>query len=1022
MRKTMLVFFVCILCSCSTDPGNSTPDTMLDQGSLDLVPISDSGTDGVSEDVLDSGGPDLPAVEDLAADLAPEDVALPDLSSEGAPDASTDNYTVLPDVQTTDVGQGPCDFTGPQPDWVGIPGAGYSFFLECQPRDVLLDFVDPAILRVRYVQPGEPKHSYAVLPQPFTDILMEYGSIDGSLVICAAHFRVQVEPGTCRLTIQDDEGNVLVEDLDSGGYQEETKLLDGQSVDTRSVSRKSPPEERFYGFGEKTGPLNKRGRKMVFWNTDYPSYPLDHDPMYQSIPFFIGFNAGRAYGVLTDNSYRLEMDMAALDPQQYAITAHGGEIDQYIVAGPGIDEVLERYSRLTGRPTLQPRWTLGYHQCRWSYYPDTQVLDICQKFRDREIPADGIWLDIDYMDDYRSWTWDPVGFPDPQGFVEQVEDLGFKVTAIIDPGLKLDTEWDIYKSGVAGGHFISQDETPYAGVVWPGPSVFPDFTNPDTRAWWGTLIDALTGPGVRGIWLDMNEPASFVAEQNWTLPNHLETDFDGTGSTMAESHNVYALAENQATYEGLLSAVPNSRPFLLTRAGYAGIQRYAAVWTGDAASNFPALQDQLPMLLGLGLSGVPMVGSDVGGWEGDPGAQLFARWIQLGAISPFYRAHVQTGTPDQEPWSYTLEVEEISRLVINHRYRLLPYFYSLLRQATLTGAPMLRPLVYEFPEDPQTWDLSYEAMLGPWLLYAPVLTEDAETLDIYLPEGRWLEYHSGALYEGPSTIATGLQLQALPVYLREGAIVPKAQLMMYSDQQPVDPLTLELFPGPAPSSFTLYEDDGESLNHQQGSYSAVTYTLQQTPGGAYLKASPREGTFAPPPRRLVLRVRPIDGAVASVGLSSVPLPPLGSANDFAAASSGWFHDQNDRSLWVVFSDQVDFQVEFQYQTAVTMPGPDVLVPMRVVVPEGTPEDAPIHIATSAADWSQQPLQWSADKLSALGEIPVPRGQWFEYKYTRGGWDSVEKWEGCKEAENRYHLGKALPLKQDSVTQWADLCQ
>ena len=964
---------------------------------------------------------------DSAADIlgetpAPPDINLPDLQFHSEPDLVAKD-TVQMDLPGDLDGPPTCPFTGPVPDWVGIPGAGYSFLLQCEPRDVLLDFIDPAILRMRHMQPGQPDHSYAVVPQPFADLPMEFGGDDGSLVVCAGHFMLRVDQPGCRFTITDDQGNPLLDDPPGGAYTEGSEQQGDELVQTRVLTRNTPSGERFYGFGEKTGPINKRGRKFSFWNSDNPSYSTDQDPLYQSIPFFIGFRDGLAYGIFTDNSYRMTMDMAASLPTQYSIKTSGGEMNQYIIAGPSLPQVLERYTRLTGRQTMPPRWTLGYHQCRWSYYPDSQVLDVCQQFRNRSIPADGIWLDIDYMDGFRSWTWDPVGFPDPANLVDQVEALGFKMTAIIDPGLKLDTQWEIYQSGVAGNHFISnEDGTPYIGVVWPGPSVFPDFTDPDTRTWWGTLIPGLADAGVKGIWLDMNEPASFVAADNWTLPDSLAVAFDGLGATMAQAHNIYALMENKATWEGWLKTVVNTRPFLLTRAGYAGIQRYAAVWTGDAASNFDSLADQVPMLMGLGLSGVAMVGSDVGGWEGNPGPELFARWLQLGSISPFFRTHVQTGTPDQEPWSYTLEVEEISRIAISQRYRLLPYFYSLLAESTLTGAPLLRPLVWEFPDDPQTWDLSYQAMLGPWLLYAPVLEPGKNEAEVYLPEGRWMEFHSAALYEGPDTVITNLKLQALPVYLREGAIVPMAQLMMYSDESPVDPLTLELFPGEKPTSFTLYEDDGVSLNHQQGASSSIVYTIQKTPGGARLTASPRTGSLVPPPRRLVLRLRPVDSDAAAVTLSGELLPQLDGQETFAQAPQGWHHDANDRSLWVTFNDHDNFQVEFHYNPAVSASIPDVLVPMQVEVPPGTPTGSPIHIATSAAGWAQQPLQWSDDFSFAFGQVAVARGQWFEYKYTRGGWDTVEKWSGCVEAENRYHFGKALPVKKDSVVIWSDQCE
>jgi alpha-glucosidase len=490
---------------------------------------------------------------------------------------------------------------------------------------------------------------------------------------------------------------------------------------------------------------------------------------------------------------------------------------------------------------------------------------------------------------------------------------------------------------------------------------------------------------------------------------------------MAEAHNVFALLENEASRAGLLDSQPNKRPFVLTRAGFAGIQRSAAVWTGDATSDFPALSDTLPMLLGLGLSGVPLVGSDVGGWQGGGSPELFARWIALGSVSPFVRAHVQSAAPAQEPWSFGEEVEDISRIHLSERYRLLPTFYSLMWEATQTGAPLLRPLLWHFQQDVESVSVDDQAMLGPWILVAPILEEGALTQSTFLPPGLWMEYHSGALYEGPATVETGATWQALPMFLRQGAIVPKAQLMQYSDEEPIDPLTLDLFPGPEATSFTLYEDDGQSMAYTTGAYAALTYTLQGTATGATLVAGPREGTFEPPGRRLVVRVRRVDQTPTGVTLDGVALPMLASVAALHAGGEGWVHDTADLALLVAFTDQDDITLSMAYDPTIADLAPPVPVQVQVHLPPGTPTDTPIHISTDANGWSQQALDWGPGPDMASGTVMVPRGDWWFYKYTRGNWSSVEKWPDCLEADNRYHFGKAWPVKEDTVSLWADLC-
>jgi alpha-glucosidase len=898
---------------------------------------------------------------------------------------------------------------------------GRSIDVACAGVALHVAVVESGIARLRYQGSATPsgRASYAVVDQPQPEVHPRFGSTPDTVLVCTDDLLLEITRKDCRVRATGADGAVLLDDPPGGGYFEGKDL-------GRGVARVAAPGERFYGFGEKTGPLDKRGRSMTFWNTDayqamYGGYPPDADPLYQSIPFFLGLRGAAAYGVFLDDTHRLRFDMAAADPAVYTLATAGDEVDQYLLAGPAMGDVVRRYTWLTGRMPLPPRWSLGYHQSRWGYATDTEVLSVAQGFRDRKLPADGLWLDIQHLDGFRSWTWDPAAFPDPAGLTQSLGALGFKAVSIVDPGIKVDPGYDVYATALAAGSFVTESGSPYVGQVWPGDASFPDFTAPATRAWWGTLVPRELGVGVEGLWIDMNEPSNFVTGTGGTVPEDAVCAGDGTAGTMAELHNVYALEEARATYEGMRAFAPDRRPFLLSRAGYAGIQRHAAVWTGDAPSTWATLDVNLPMLLGLGLSGVAFVGSDVGGYSGGATPELFARWMEVGSFSPFFRGHVTSGVPGQEPWQFGTEVEDISRQVLEDRYRLLPYLYTLFHEASETGAPVLRPLVYEFQSDPAMADVADEAMLGPWLLVAPVLDAGASTKTVRLPGGRWFEARSGAIHEGPGTFDATVTLGALPTYVREGAILPRAPLVQWSDQAPAATLELDLYPAEAPTTLALYEDDGRSFAYQQGQSSRVTYTLQRIPTGATLAVSAREGAWAPPPRALVARVRRVDHGVTGVRLSGQALPAFADESALLAAGEGYFYDDRDLSLVVALPDQAGFDLAMDYDPSITDPAPPVPMSFQVTVPPGTPTGAPITIATSASGWTHQPLTWDPGMTSASGVVSVPRGDWVFYKYARGGWSTVEKWPGCVEATNRYALGVAHPVKQDTVFGWADGC-
>jgi alpha-glucosidase len=728
-------------------------------------------------------------------------------------------------------------------------------------------------------------------------------------------------------------------------------------VGTSAVLSRVSGTDRVYGLGERTGGLNKRGSAWTFWNTDaydptIGGWKPGQDPLYQAIPFELHQVSALTFGIFTDATRRMTIDLSGTRDRVAVEGAH--TIDQYVIAGPRMANVVDRYTQLTGRPALPPRWALGFHQSRWGYANASEVEAIADKYRALDIPADAIWLDIQHMRGFRSFTFDPQAFADPAAMIARLRSRGFRVITIEDPGIKVDPGWDVYDSGLP--HFLD-----YTGTAWPGASRFPDFSSAATRAWWGEHVKSVLDLGVAGIWLDVNEPTTFPeGGAGTTVPDDVTAAGDGTQTTMAALHNAYALFEARATYDAI--AARGSRPFVLSRAGYAGIQRYAAVWTGDTASTWQGLEQTLPMLLGLGVSGVPFVGSDIGGYSGHATPELFARWIALGSISPFARAHVTSGVPGQEPWMFGAEVLRDSRELLRERYRLLPYLYSLADEAARTGAPLLRPLVWDFPEDPAVAEMADEAMLGPSILVAPVVVAGATTRAVYLPAGRWYDYESDAIVNGPATITVALRMASLPMFVRAGAIIPTTD-------------AIEIYPGAA-SSFTLYEDDGESI---AATPTRTQIAIEETPSGLHVTAD----------RALAFRIHRADGA------------------------SGDGYDPNARTLAITTANA---DVALTVPTDLT---PAVDMPIEVHVPTDTPTDAPLTIATSLNGWTHVPLTWTSPGV-ARGTITATAGTWLDYKIARGSWDSVEKLGDCGEAPNRTRVASARP-RIDVVEAWRDRC-
>lgn len=577
------------------------------------------------------------------------------------------------------------------------------------------------------------------------------------------------------------------------------------------------PGDRCFGLGEKTGFLDKRGRTYVMWNTDDPSPHVDTlDPMYVSIPWLIVQTERGAWGLFLDDPTRTTWSLGDREPGMAVVETPRAHLDLYLVAGPTLADLVERYTELTGRMSLPPRWSLGYQQSRWSYPSAEALREVAREYRDRDIPLDVLYADIDYMNGYRVFTWDPERFKDPERLVSDLRAEGIRLVPIVDPGVKKDAAFPVFADGLTRDYFcLDPDGVPFIGEVWPEDVAFPDFVRPEVRRWWGDMHRAYVDLGIEGIWNDMNEPATFNTVSK-TLPENARHGADGE-VPHAEVHNLYGSYMGQATREGLLRLRPNQRPFILSRAGFAGIQRHAALWTGDNFSIWHHLELSLPMVMNLGLSGVAFVGPDVGGFSGDGTGELLVRWTQLGAFTPFFRNHSAKGTRYQEPWQFGPEIEELCRQAIRRRYEWLPYLYTAFWRCSLTGEPIMRPLVYDFPADPVVASMCEQAMIGRQLLIAPILRPGVTQRPVYLPEGVWYDVWTDQRTSGGAWTVSAASLETIPAFVRAGSVIPRGPWASSTEGLRGDHVELHVYPGDLLSG-EWYDDDGQSLDHLQGAF------------------------------------------------------------------------------------------------------------------------------------------------------------------------------------------------------------
>lgn len=767
-----------------------------------------------------------------------------------------------------------------------------------------IDVVRDDVVRIKMSRGGrfDEKPTYAVCVDPLAGSGADAAEFaferDGDRVrLVTASLVVSLWLDPFRVDVHRTDGSPVIESAadDEGRYWTYATLND-----TFTLRRRCGGADAIYGLGEKGGHHNRKGRDFTLWNTDVlnpdatreftegrePGDPradrtsTEFDPYYVSVPFFHhqSHPDGQMAGSFMDNGYRGSYEFSPAT--EYRITFEGGQWTEYVFAGPDMPTILTAYTWLTGRTPLPPLWALGYHQCRWHKYDQAGVEALGRRHRDDAFPCDALWLDIDYMDGYRVFTWDEQSFPDPQGMLERLTEQGFRVITIIDPGVKYEPGYSVFDQGLERDVFCkTEGGDTYIGQVWPGNTAFPDFATEEARAWWGELNAAHVESGLAGIWNDMNEPATGEIEP------HAMRFVHGT-EPHERYRNQYALLMAMGTTEGLLKAMPDRRTFILSRAGFAGIQRYAANWLGDNQARWDHLWLAMSMGCGFGISGQAFVGADIGGFQGNSSAELFLRWMQFGALTPFCRNHAETGKIDQYAWAFGEVVHEYARDAIRLRYRLMPYLYAAFVRASETGEPVQRPLVFDFQYEAAVRDLDDEYLFGRDLLVAPVDEPGMTARQVYLPTGGWYAWETDEALSGREYVIAPTPMDRIPLYAKAGAVIPmwpEAPASTAGYHPEVIELHLFVPLGDGRYDSLLVEDDGLTFAALDGHRLRTELTVERA-GDVVTLTAEVGGEGFPQFRRETFRLvvhgaRPavvrLDGADVAAENGAFPLPNAG---------------------------------------------------------------------------------------------------------------------------------------------------
>jgi alpha-glucosidase len=723
-------------------------------------------------------------------------------------------------------------------------------------------FVTEDVIHFAYthISRNVSKHSYFVVEKYWDNtIVTSYEKVDNLLIISSKKLICTVILDNLNIKIEDKNGTILQEDR-AGFYAKSTFNNGTEVVKTIKKIRKN---ESFWGLGDKTESLNLKGNTFTNWCTDAFAFGEGSDPMYRSVPFYYTLHNSIGSGLFLDNTYQSDFDFGSKKKSELEISVRGGNLDYYFIYGPDLIAVTQKYHELTGKPELPPLWALGYHQSRWSYFPDTKVMEIAESFRSHKIPCDAIYLDIDYMDKYLCFTWNHNYFPEPKGLTDQLKALGFHTVVMIDPGIGQADDYPILEEGKENGYFIKRNDGELlVGYVWPGDAYYPDFTNPKVRTWFGELYKELyMQNGISGFWNDMNEPALFKVHHK-TITDNVLHDCEGNPSNHKRAHNVYGQLMSMSTYEGLKKLNPKKRPFLLSRASTIGGQRYAAVWTGDNVASWGHLALANKQMQRLNISGYCFSGSDIGGFVDRPSGELMVRWLQLGIFHPFYRVHSMGNhadgsdivdeeeltkvkeNVDQEPWSFDEPFTTHARKAIELRYQLLPYLYTAFREHTTDGTPILKSMIFMHQDEiTKYWNHFTSFYFGNHMIVSPVLESKLQLMTVDLPKGDWYYFKEGTFLRGEMNIPLVINMDSVPIFVKAGAVIPMNPIIQNTAQS-FDNAILRIYLGDENYSSEWYEDEGENYSYVDENYRQSTFEMKKNEIGFTIKRKIK-GNFIP---------------------------------------------------------------------------------------------------------------------------------------------------------------------------------
>ncbi|KJR43982.1 family 31 glycosyl hydrolase, alpha-glucosidase [Candidatus Magnetoovum chiemensis] len=628
--------------------------------------------------------------------------------------------------------------------------------------------------------------------------------------------------------------------------------------------------DKTYGLGETVGPFNKRGKIYRLYASDDPCHTPDKEFLYSSHPFLIIEGKSNTFGIFIDYPSQLIFDIGFTVSDTLEITipaptvktekANSTALDIYIFDSADKLAIVKEYLLLTGTPYIVPKWAFGYQQSRWSYPDAKTILDVANKFRQLKIPCDAIYMDIDYMDNFKVFTIDDNKFPDFKSFVNRLKSMGFKLIPIIDPGVKIEKGYKVYEEGIKSGCFcVNEKGQNFEAAVWPGLTHFPDFLRKDVRLWWSKLYEILISCDIEGVWNDMNEPSIFYTQEaideiynmletmkktgnfdKWTLTNkaaHISNrreyyqefchiDDKGNKINHDNIHNLYGFYMTLAAADGFKTLMPKKRYFLLTRSCYSGAHRFTALWTGDNHSWWEHMLSHIQMVMSLNLSGFFYTGADICGFGGNASEELAIRWMQLGIFTPLYRNHSAYGSRHQEPWAFSDRATDIFRNIIRLRYALIPYSYSEFMHCVKELLPFVTPLMFLY----DVHDIEDQFMYGRSLMAAPIHSPNACGRYVYLPKHKWLLWRASSfenrimkVYE-PGVYYINADISEIPVFIKENALIALTAPSLYVTEKDTDTIIITGLVS-SEASFTYYEDDGITYDYEKGIFSTVSITV-----------------------------------------------------------------------------------------------------------------------------------------------------------------------------------------------------